>query len=282
MGEKKRLAILLTCYNRKELTERCLKSLLGNVNSVSVDTYLVDDGCTDGTGDMVRSTFPSVNVLHGDGSLFWNKGMHFAFSEAVKSSYDFYLWVNDDVEFYPNMIDRLVASYNYCSINKKDIIIVGPTLDKTEKVNTYGGVVIQKSIIPLKMVKLNYTSEYQKCDTFYGNCVLIPKNVVEKIGVIDSFYSHKIGDTAYGLSAVRAGCENWLINYPVGICEKHNKDNEWEDKRLSIKQRYIALNSVKGIPKKDWKYFCKKYCGLFWTLRYCTPSIRILIESIEN
>lgn len=282
MGYKKRLAILLTCYNRKELTERCLKSLLCNVNSVDVDIYLVDDGCTDGTGDMVRCEFPSVKILQGDGNLFWNKGMYFAFNDAVKNNYDFYLWVNDDVEFYPNMVELLVESYNYCSRSKKDIIIVGPTVDKSERINTYGGVSKQKSIIPLKMAKLNYTSKYQKCDTFNGNCVLIPRYVVEKIGIIDSFYSHGFGDTEYGLVATSAGCENWLTNYPVGICERHDEDNKWDDKKLTFKQRYKARYNIKGIPKNDWKHFCKKHCGKFWRLRYYAPTIKILIKSITN
>ena len=64
------IAVLLTCYNRKDKTLRCLKSLsdtflLSGVDH-KVDVYLTDDGCTDGTFNAVRAlniTFP-VYILN--------------------------------------------------------------------------------------------------------------------------------------------------------------------------------------------------------------------------
>lgn len=95
---QKRIAIIMTCFNRKEKTLKCLGSLLAD-SEHNLQVYMVDDGSTDGTGDAVKVSFPQVNVIRGDGNLFWNRGMHMAFSKAVEVGYDFYLWVNDDVEF---------------------------------------------------------------------------------------------------------------------------------------------------------------------------------------
>ena len=85
-----RIAILLTCHNRKPLTDRCLNSIFNNIpKRAIIDVYLVDDGCTDGTSEMIRIKYPAVKLLHGDGNLFWNRGMHRAFSEAVKGDYEY-------------------------------------------------------------------------------------------------------------------------------------------------------------------------------------------------
>ena len=93
-----KVAVLLTCHNRVEKTLKCLSKLFGQQvdESVKVTVYLVDDGSTDGTGIAVKDRYPDINVIYGDGSLFWNGGMHQAFAEALKVGFDYYLWLNDD------------------------------------------------------------------------------------------------------------------------------------------------------------------------------------------
>jgi len=58
---------------------------------------MTDDGCTDGTSKEVLEQYPSVHIVSGDGTLFWNRGMYCAWKAAVKErEYDFYMWLNDD------------------------------------------------------------------------------------------------------------------------------------------------------------------------------------------
>lgn len=276
-----RIAVLMTCYNRKRLTKRCLQSLYLNIPAtITMDIYLVDDGCTDGTGDMVKKNFPQVNLIEGSGSLFWNGGMHLAFSEAVKQDYDFYMWVNDDVTFFENPVRKMIETYNELSKNNKRLIIVGPVMNATMDKQTYGGIVRQKSIIPLKLAQIPHKERPVKCDTFHGNCVLIHKSVVEKIGIMDPFYQHAFGDADYGLQATRNGCEVWMCNYPVGICERHDKANKWLDPTLSYRERRAAYHAKTANPYRDWKYFCKKFCGWNWWLRYWAPDVKLLINTM--
>lgn len=276
----KRLAILLTCHNRREKTFKCLNYLLAeNDYSINIETFLVDDGCTDGTSQMVEEKFPKVHILKGNGTLFWNKGMNLAFQTAIKSKFDFYLWVNDDVQFYPNIIPKLVEAYLSRSINKKDIIIVGPTLDKTESINTYGGFKEVKSIIPYKVQRIYMNDKFQKCLIFHGNCVLIPNCVVDKIGINDEFYQHGYGDSDYALQANKAGCEIWLANFPVGICERHDDSFKFLDPSLPFKERYISLHSKVNHPKSDLLHFSKKFWGPLWLYKYLSADIRLVISS---
>ena len=80
-------AILLTCFNRKDNTINCLKSLykaLKKYNAeMKFDVFLVDDGCTDGTSEEVKKHFPEVNIIQGSGELFWSGGMRLAWETAL-------------------------------------------------------------------------------------------------------------------------------------------------------------------------------------------------------
>ena len=133
------VAVIMTCYNRKEKTYNCLNTILKCSNpNIKIDVFLTNDGSTDGTAEMIQECFPEVNMLMADGSLFWNKGMYKSFEAASKIGYDFYLWVNDDVVFDENIIPRLVEYFDVVK-KKEETIIVGYTENKSRDEVTYAG-----------------------------------------------------------------------------------------------------------------------------------------------
>jgi GT2 family glycosyltransferase len=73
----KRIAVLLTVFNRKEKTKTCLQALFSQelAGEACIEVFLTNDGCTDGTPEMVKTLFPQAHLVEGDGQLFWNRGM---------------------------------------------------------------------------------------------------------------------------------------------------------------------------------------------------------------
>ena len=65
-----KIAALLTCFNRKDKTITCLNSVLNIIPTCHV--YLVDDASTDGTSEAIKQNFPQVNIIQGNGNLFWS------------------------------------------------------------------------------------------------------------------------------------------------------------------------------------------------------------------
>ena len=108
----KKLAVLMTCHNRREKTLRSLAALFSALPEAELDVsvHLVDDGSSDGTGDAVRQAYPSVSVITGDGTLFWNRGMRTAWEDALKKDADFYLWLNDDTVLHPFAVGHLLEA----------------------------------------------------------------------------------------------------------------------------------------------------------------------------
>ena len=75
----------MTVHNRRETTLKCLrhlKNMIYDRGKLNLDVFMTDDGCSDGTVEAVNRDFPDVTVIHGNGELFWNRGMYAAWQKA--------------------------------------------------------------------------------------------------------------------------------------------------------------------------------------------------------
>ena len=148
------IAVLLSWFNRKQKTLACLEALFNQALPANVDisAYIVDDACTDGTSHAVRQTYPQVKIFSGDGNLFWNGGMHGAFS-AMKDDPDYYLWLNDDTIIYPETLTVLLeTSYKLSEKGETKAIVGGSTCDHETGQTTYGGVVRNNPLHPAPLI----------------------------------------------------------------------------------------------------------------------------------
>ncbi len=269
----KRIAVLLTVHNRKDKTLLCLRNLY--VQSIpqgySLDVYLTDDGCTDGTAEAVRAEYPLVNIIEGDGNLYWNRGMYRAWEEAAKKDYDFYLWLNDDTYLFQNAIKSLLNEY--LSFNFPSIIVAFMTSKKQSQV-TYGGFGKDGLMSP--------NGKLQECKTFNGNCVLIPRQIYKKVGNLDWTYRHAIGDLDYGYRARRAGFKLYASKDFLGICEENTQLPAWIRKEVPFRKRIKNLYSPLGYAEPmPFFYFEKKHFGLLVAVKhFISIHIRVLFPQL--
>lgn len=275
------IAAIITCYNRKEKTLTCLKNLMSQdgIENVDLTVYLVDDGSTDGTGDAVKKNFPQVNLFKGNGTLYWNGGMRFAFAEAMKNKYNYYLWLNDDTFIYPNSLQLLIeTSITLKQQKSNDVIIAGTIKDIDTGDASYGGFVQKSRLQPLKFIQLNCRTEPQLCDTFNGNVVLIPDKIVQTIGNMNSQYSKmQMGDLDYGLRAKYAGFESWVAPGFIGECASNTTDGTLFDKKLTFKERIKIMKTPHGVPPaKEWMVFTKLHAGFLWPFYWLRTIVRVV------
>ena len=278
---KTSIGVVLTCHNRKEKTLTCLKKLINqdNIDTIDSSVYIVDDGSTDGTSEAIKNNFPQVNIIKGDGALFWNGGMRGAFSKAMENECDYYFWLNDDTFLYSDVLKLLLETSNNMKQQRgRDVIVTGTIIDiDTKKVN-YGGRNQKSKLQPLFFTLLNSSAELQKCDTFNGNVVLIPQNVVSKIGNISSEYSRQhSGDLDYGLRAKYAGFESWVAPGVVGECPSNSLKGTIFDKSLPFRDRIKQMKSPKGVPPaREWMVFAKRHAGFLWPFYWLRTMVRII------
>ena len=228
-----RLAVLMTCHNRRNTTLACLPALYQQ--DKNFDVFLVDDGSSDGTADAVKSCYPEVNVIKGNGNLFWVGGMRLAFAEALKYSYDYYLWLNDDTLLEPDALSNLLNAHEILvQRGYSDSIVVGSVKDPATGKHTYGGATRTKGWLSNKFKPVEPGKEFKLCDTMQGNIVLIPNSVAEKVGNLDSTFIHTMGDLDYGLRARRLGCHVWIAPGYMGTCSRNSICGSWADTNLPL------------------------------------------------
>lgn len=238
-GVRLSVAVLVTCHNRVVMTLRGLRLLLPQLRADD-EVFMVDDGSKDGTSAQVRAKFPRVRIIVGDGTLYWAKGMRMAWKKAVeeRADWDGYLWLNDDTELRSDAIEKILAE------NDGARIVVGE-LENAKGEIVYG---------------------VREGRLFTGNCVLVPKTVYEKLGMICGEYAHAWADYDYAMMAREAGIEVKSAGI-VGRAEGH--PNRPSLSRLDLRGRLRLLNSPKGWNLHDLWLYRRRHWGVWAAILSC-------------
>ncbi len=277
-----RVAALIACHNRREHTLACLRALRAAEIEArqTCDVYLLDDGSSDGTAEAVANEFPHVHLLRGDGSLFWNRGMHRVFEAALGRGYDFYLGLNDDTLLYADALQRLLACHARITRESgRSGIVAGSTRDATSGDLTYGGQVRKKWWKPLTFRVVSPRDYPVECDTTTWNVVLIPDVVARRLGNLEPSFSHAMGDLDYGLRARKAGYSNWVMPGFAGTCSDNSVEGSFRDAGISLRERLRKMIQPKGLPPKSWLLFCRRHAGPLWVVFWAWPYLRVVLES---
>lgn len=279
-----RIAGLTTCHNRRAKTLAALEALFAQTlpPATHLTIYVVDDGSTDGTSEAIGERYPEVVLLHGDGNLFNNGGMRMAFAAALENDFDYYLWFNDDTTLYLDALLRLLTTAQTLSAKHGPrCLVVGSTADPETGTLTYGGVRRTSRWRPLRFELVPPAAQPQRCDTMNGNCVLVPRAVVELVGNLDPAFVHAIGDYDYGLRATLHGCSVWIAPGFVGSCARNSPSNTWVDQTLSLGERWRRVLGPKGLPPSQWRVFAQRHAGFAWPLYWLTPYLQLVLSALR-
>ncbi|MBV8502323.1 MAG: glycosyltransferase family 2 protein [Paucibacter sp.] len=273
-----RLCVLMTCFNRREITLRCLEAFERDQGLAQLAGVMVDDGSRDGTAEAVRERFPWMQVEVNTGEpLFWCRGMHRALQIALTRGYDNYLLLNDDTVLEPGAITGMLSCAE--SLRRSEghpVLVCGSTRDALSGLWTYGGERQRSRWRPVNPVPVPPGDVPQRLDTFNGNVVLLPVDVVERLGNLDPVFEHAMGDTDYGLRATRAGVGVWLAPGYQGQCSVNAVAGTFRDLALSPRQRWRLMLGRKGLPWRSWAHFTRRHAGILWPAYFVWPYLRLL------
>ncbi|MEZ5176879.1 MAG: glycosyltransferase family 2 protein [Acidimicrobiales bacterium] len=217
-----RVVAVAAAHDRRDLTVRWVRSLVASdLTGLALHVVLVDDGCTDGTAEAVRAVLPSVEVVRGDGSLYYAAGTNLGLRHALAHRPDYVLVANDDTELAPDALGHLVDA-----AMRRPRSLVAPVLVRAEDPGRafqvfprwqtrYGG---WRHRHHLRTEAL--PDEPLEADVLVGNAILVPHRALDEGGLLDDRGLHNwVGDAEWTPRLRRAGWR--LLVDPGRRCGAH-------------------------------------------------------------
>jgi acetyltransferase-like isoleucine patch superfamily enzyme len=263
-----RIAVLITCHNQRDETLACLSALRQQIKEpcFSLTIYLVGDGSIDGASEAVAS-HANIQIFHGNGKVFWARGIHTAFAAAMKDHYDGYLWLSVDVVLDSDALARMLKTYQRMKVDGREhIIIVGSTRDQLSGMVVFGGLNSSNRLMPLSFKRIGPGEREKEIETMEGNFVYIPDETARLVGNIDTEFL-QWGDADYGLRARRAGVRIWLMRGTIGHSRSNPARLGPRAPGIGVRARWKGPN---GLSWAQWSRFAKRHGGPFWVFSACS------------
>jgi len=98
-------SIIIVSWNVQDFLEKCLRSIFEQTRNLKFEIFVVDNGSTDETSEMILKKFPQVNLIRNNRNL----GFAVANNQAIRlAKGEFILLLNPDTEILDGAIEKMV------------------------------------------------------------------------------------------------------------------------------------------------------------------------------
>ena len=198
--------IIVLTWNGKEDTLECLKSL----QKISYPNYrilVVDNASTDGTVEAIKENFQKVELLINPRNLRFAGGNNEGIRHSLKRGAQYIVLLNNDTvvdrEFLSHMVNRAQSDIS--------IGMVGPKILYHSEPNRlwYAGGKIEwwkgwVSHVGVREVDVGQYDTVREVDYITGCCLLVKREVIESVGMLDKSYYIYGEDTDWCIRTSRA------------------------------------------------------------------------------
>lgn len=201
------LSIIILTWNQRDVTHRCLCSLMPSIAGISNEVIVVDNGSTDGTAQLLEQSFPDVRVIANTE----NRGVAAARNQGIIASKGEFILIldNDTVvnaEAIRGMFDYLdrtpQAGIVTCRLLNEDHTV-------QDSLKPYPGL-IQKMLNTLHLNSGCHSFPTDEDGVIYptyviGACQMFRRNLIQHIGLLDDNIFYGPEDADFCIRATQAG-----------------------------------------------------------------------------
>ena len=255
------LHIVIPVFNRQRFTRDCLLSLRQQTRT-DFRVVVVDDGSTDGTASMLAQEFAEVEVVTGDGNLFWTAGVNTGIRRALALGATRVMTMNNDVLAQPDFVAQMLAW-----ADRYPTAVLGALeLDVATGQPIYGGERLEWGTNTRHdlLAELPAAARRGLHPVTYlpGRGLLIPLAVIEAIGLFDEKrLPHYLADFDYTSVARRHGFAVYC-NHDAHLSTYPDESGQEQTRRhRSLRGYYQHLFGIRGGGNlRNFTYFTFKNC----------------------
>lgn len=226
------VTISIVNFNTRDVLRSCLESLMAT-RGVTIRIYVVDNASSDGTVEMVRDTFPHVQMIANS----QNQGFAAANNRVIRQADGRYvLLLNPDTEVPVDVLSAMVSFMD----RRPDVGICGPAILSSdgsvqscgESFPTLSREVLQSR--RLRRLFKRFTRPAPppvrpaapfEVDWVGGACLMARRKLVEEIGVLDEQFFLYAEELDWCYRARKAG---WKICVLPAIAIVHHRGKSTE------------------------------------------------------
>lgn len=219
--QKPEVSIIILNYNGGKDVLECLESVM-QITEPRCEVIVVDNGSTDGSLDRIVERFPWLKIITTGSNLGFPAGNNAGIKE---SSGEWILLLNDDVVVDPEILKDLITAAE----SDLQVGIAGPAIlyyQEPEKLWSAGGRINLWGFTEHigKGMGLESCRSLRCVDYITGCAMLIKREVIAKIGLLDEEYFLYFEDADYCTRARKVGFKCLYVPSPTVW---HKADSEW-------------------------------------------------------
>ena len=238
MSENPLVSVIVLNYNAGELLLNCIESIKKSVYK-NLEVIVVDNISTDKSQEICKEKYPDIKLIQNDENFGYCEGNNIGIRKARG---DFIMILNPDTIVEPNCIRELIFAHEklgeglyqpkILSLNEKQVLQstgnmlhvfgFGYAKDKGKK----------DEEVDEEIKKIGYAS---------GTCLFTSRNVLEKVGLLDSF----------------------LFLYHDDL------DLGWRASQIGINSYYVPKSKIYHVESYSLKWSAKKFYWLERNRKYC-------------
>jgi GT2 family glycosyltransferase len=191
------LAVIIVTYNSREDIRGCLESVLGQTEARHTSVTVVDNASLDGTADLVRGSWPQVQVIDAGGNVGFSRANNLG---VRATSSDYVLFLNPDTVVSARSIHALINAVEADA----STAIAGPRLVSSDGMPeiSWGPVISPWGEFRQKRLMSGYARRVPRLVAYVsslsqrnryvewvsGACLLVRRKDLEAVGLFDERY----------------------------------------------------------------------------------------------
>lgn len=243
------IRVVIVAYNSADQIAECLRTLSPSSENYAFHVTVVDNGSTDGTLQLLRNDYPSVQLI-ASANLGYAHGNNLAVKQILEQERGCkaILILNPDVVLLSGSIDLLAEAL----FSSPEIGGVSPHIAARD-----GRAGRLKSLFGFSMnIRPLAQRDAVISDRLHGCCMLLRPEVFRKAGFIDEQYFLYWEELDFGLAAIAAGFK-LLLCYDVTIyhrCDSRERQHRiyymWRNQFRFASRNYASFTRVLFLSRR--------------------------------